>query len=86
MGSKVLMPQDELFFLVCLNCVTHNYSKINLVDWGGGIRAQHFAAAGKACRAHRCEYTQCLLRTCIRVTVVADIREDKSNLPIEYFI
>lgn len=50
MGSKVLMPQDELFFLVCLNCVTHNYNKINLVDLGGGIRAQHFAAAGKACR------------------------------------
>lgn len=65
MVSKVLMSQDGLFFIVCLNYVTHNYNKINLVDWGGGVRAQHFAAAGKACRAHRCEYTLCLLCTCV---------------------
>ena len=32
---------------------------------GGGVRAQHFAAAGKACGAHRCEYTLCLLCTCV---------------------
>lgn len=73
MGSKVLMPQDELFFLVWI--VSHIIT-IKLIEWtwGGGIRAQHFAAAGKACRAHRCEYTLCLLRTCVRVTVVVDRR------------
>lgn len=49
---------------------------IKLIEWswGGGIRAQHFATAGKACRARRCEYTLCLLCTCVRVTVVADRR------------
>lgn len=35
MGSKVLMSQDGLFFIVCLNYVTHNDNKINLVDLGG---------------------------------------------------
>lgn len=85
MVSKVLMSQDGLFFIVCLNYVTHNYNKINLADWGGeGLG--HSTLLLQAKPAEHIDvniHYVCFVPAC--VTVVADNREDKSNLPIEYF-
>lgn len=73
------MSQDGLFLIVCLNYVTHNYNKNNLADWEWGVRAQHFAAAGNACRERRCGHTLCLLRTC-----VCDSRRGRQRGQIEF--